>query len=374
MMNPNLLTKEIQDLYVRKNFQNLIKYFADNNQIVDFKFFEQTYAKAQDGIKIAHGLSYIPQDVIMTKITGPGVATFNRGLFDTTNINLSVSDACKIRFFVGSYFGSNASQVDKDATQAFSADVSSSSSSDSSGAGATVTTTSNYTVKITDQYIIADSSNSNGSFTITLPPANTYELGDLTIKRTAGLYANYVNIVPTGGGYIEGNPNRKLLTTNEDVVLIPSGSNWVVKSANTITPVVSYNPTLDGQGFGTVSAKTAFWYRRGDMLYSFGRFTGGIVAASVFAVPLPVGPVIDTTKIGANLVGAAGQYVGDWRSQAANGVGSIITATSTTTAAVYFGGQYVGAVTLTAQNGNIMTNSNLVTSYSFAVPITDWSV
>jgi microcystin-dependent protein len=110
MANPILIIKEITDLYLRKNFQALRDYFDKQNQLLDFKFFEQKFAAATDNFKIAHGLGYAPDDVIVTKITGSGVVTFNVGLFDDQNIDLSVDGPCLVRFFVGSYWNAPPSE------------------------------------------------------------------------------------------------------------------------------------------------------------------------------------------------------------------------------------------------------------------------
>lgn len=101
--NPFLLVKEIKDQYLRKNFQNLSDYFSQQNQLLDFAFFDRSFTEAQENVKIAHGLTYIPQDIICTQVTGAGRVTFNYGQFDKTNLDLSVSDACRVRFFAGAY-------------------------------------------------------------------------------------------------------------------------------------------------------------------------------------------------------------------------------------------------------------------------------
>lgn len=100
-MNPYLTVSQLQDQYVRKNFENLNKYFQDQNQLLDFKFFEQVFTKAQTGVKIAHGLSSPPLDVIVTRLTGTGAVTFQYASFDATYIILDVSGPCQIRFFAG---------------------------------------------------------------------------------------------------------------------------------------------------------------------------------------------------------------------------------------------------------------------------------
>ncbi len=100
-VKPDLLISNISDPDVRKNFERLADYFKNQNQLLDFKFFEQVFTAAQNGLKLAHGLAYIPLDVIVTHLTGSGKVTFEYGEFDSTNIVLSASGPCRIRFFVG---------------------------------------------------------------------------------------------------------------------------------------------------------------------------------------------------------------------------------------------------------------------------------
>jgi hypothetical protein len=102
--SPNLLIKEVSDVYLRRNFQNLSDYFQANNQLLGFQFFEYNFTKAQANVLIGHSLPSIPLDIITTQITGPGQVTFNYGLFDKSNLNLSSSDAARVRFFAGTYY------------------------------------------------------------------------------------------------------------------------------------------------------------------------------------------------------------------------------------------------------------------------------
>lgn len=101
---PALSVKEVSDFYIRKNFDNLANYFNEENQFIGFKFFDLVFTEAEENRLISHGFNYTPQDVVVTKIVGTGEVTFNHGLFDGTNINLSASGALRVRFFVGTYW------------------------------------------------------------------------------------------------------------------------------------------------------------------------------------------------------------------------------------------------------------------------------
>lgn len=107
---PQLLIKEIKDIFLRTNFQNLQTYFQQNNQLLGFNFFEAVFTKAQSNLLIAHGLKTVPLDIITTQVTGAGQVTFNYGLFDSSNINISSTGAARVRFFAGTYYNQQSSQ------------------------------------------------------------------------------------------------------------------------------------------------------------------------------------------------------------------------------------------------------------------------
>jgi hypothetical protein len=131
---PKLNLATITDPVLKQNFQNLINYFSAQNQFLGFKFFDLSYSAAQANVKVAHGLAVLPQDVVVTKIIGAGTVQFNHGLFDSANMNLTVTGACRIRFFIGTYW--NLAQVTPsqvgDLTQYMSQPTSSNTTSSSS--------------------------------------------------------------------------------------------------------------------------------------------------------------------------------------------------------------------------------------------------
>jgi hypothetical protein len=113
MSNPQLNIQQIVDVYLRQNFSNLADYFNAQNQLLNFGFKEVVFTGAQANFLVAHGLKVVPQDIIVTKIVGPGKVTFNHGLFDSVNMNLTASDACRIRFFFGTYYNFTSTVQDK---------------------------------------------------------------------------------------------------------------------------------------------------------------------------------------------------------------------------------------------------------------------
>lgn len=125
-ISPYLAIQQIQDIYIRDNFKALLSYFSTQNQLLDFKFFEQVFDGEADEVQIAHALGYIPKDILVTRITGDGVVTFNYSKFTTTTLSLSATGACRVRFFAGTYWN------DVSVETAGSADAASVSSSSNS--------------------------------------------------------------------------------------------------------------------------------------------------------------------------------------------------------------------------------------------------
>lgn len=98
---PNLLVKEIADVYLRRNFQEMFDFFQVEDQVLGYKFFDFEFEQAEEGFKITHDLGYIPQDIIVSQLTGSGAVQFNFLLFDRTTIDLDIDGPCRIRFLVG---------------------------------------------------------------------------------------------------------------------------------------------------------------------------------------------------------------------------------------------------------------------------------
>lgn len=98
---PNLLVKEISDVYLRRNFQEMYDFFQTEDQVLGYKFFDYEFEQAETSFKITHDLGYIPQDVIVSQLTGDGAVQFNFQKFDRTTIDLDIDGPCRIRFLVG---------------------------------------------------------------------------------------------------------------------------------------------------------------------------------------------------------------------------------------------------------------------------------
>lgn len=172
--NPYLLLTEINDLRIRQNFQNLSDYFTANNQLLGFKFFELSFTKAQTNFTMAHGFAYIPLDVLVTQITGGGIVTFNYGLFDKTNVNITVTGACRLRFFVGLYFN-QVSALNSNKTDSWTVNPSATSGASSNYLAVKVTVNAPYALTNTNTQAVWFSG--SGLQTVTMPDATTCTVG-----------------------------------------------------------------------------------------------------------------------------------------------------------------------------------------------------
>lgn len=118
--NPNapiINTNNIPDSTLKQNFLNLLAYFKAQGQLDGFEFMEQIFTEAQANFRVSHTLGTIPTDVLLTQLTGPGSVTFNFGKFDANFLDITVSGACRVRFFYGVQ-GGNAPSVNAASTDA----------------------------------------------------------------------------------------------------------------------------------------------------------------------------------------------------------------------------------------------------------------
>lgn len=105
MSKPLVLTlQDIKDKYVRKNFEALKAYLTaltPTTGIPGFKLITITFTQAETNFKHPHGLGKTPLDLIQTSKTGAGAITWNYALFDSQFLDITVTDACVVRAYVG---------------------------------------------------------------------------------------------------------------------------------------------------------------------------------------------------------------------------------------------------------------------------------
>ncbi len=88
-----------------ENFRRLQRYFDGFTPLEGFTCLSFELPAGASQVKIKHGLTYVPKDVILSRlIAQSGVKlTVHHGLFDRDNIVVSASGALKARILVGTY-------------------------------------------------------------------------------------------------------------------------------------------------------------------------------------------------------------------------------------------------------------------------------
>lgn len=94
----------VEDGLVRDALETIEEYINGLDIIKgQWAFFEIRFDRAVTNFKFPHNLGYRPRDVIQTSKTGAGSITFNFDRFDALNLDITTTDACVVRVFVGTY-------------------------------------------------------------------------------------------------------------------------------------------------------------------------------------------------------------------------------------------------------------------------------
>lgn len=140
----------------------------------------------------------------------------------------------------------------------------------------------------------------------------------------------------------------------------------------------TYTPTLTG--FGTVTSNVAFWKRDGDSLLVQGKFVSGTPTAVTNFIGLPTGINIDTTKITANQTNTLGMAIRAVSASSNNlpstPIGPYIVTDQQTnnTISVTVSLSTIGSAGVySLANGSSILGSGDTLSYSFRVPIAQWT-
>jgi hypothetical protein len=101
----NLYTKQIEDKYIRENFEKIEEAF---NALVftlgDFKFFEFRIEGIQDEYKLYHQLGFNPNDVLVTKAIGSSFEFVYTGFTDEY-LTIKTTGDLYLRMFIGNMRG-----------------------------------------------------------------------------------------------------------------------------------------------------------------------------------------------------------------------------------------------------------------------------
>ena len=98
-----LLIPEILDDKIRENFQRIENTHKSNPVLSGrLELREYTFLAAVTRKLIPHGLDFLPQDVLLARITGAGTLTIHYDKIDRTNLELSTTGPCVVRLILGS--------------------------------------------------------------------------------------------------------------------------------------------------------------------------------------------------------------------------------------------------------------------------------
>lgn len=105
-----ILTKEVEDPYVKENFKVLDRYLKTEVILnTGFQHLELTFSENKT-FELNHTLNSIPKDIIQTSIKGSGAITYNYNNFTTTTFEVTITGTTTlnpliVRLFLGSYRG-----------------------------------------------------------------------------------------------------------------------------------------------------------------------------------------------------------------------------------------------------------------------------
>lgn len=98
----DLILKDIQDIWARENFFRIRKFLGEQPlNDGDFKFFDITIPARSSHFKIAHGLTFIPADIIPLAAEGDFNFYFRFQDFDKTYMYITANGPVRIRFLAG---------------------------------------------------------------------------------------------------------------------------------------------------------------------------------------------------------------------------------------------------------------------------------
>lgn len=101
MRLPDFVIAQIEDPYIRRNFEILRDYLKLESHLQGFKFYTITFTGAATDFEFAHDLGYQPADLIETSVTNGAVVTWDYSGFTSSILKLSVDKECVIRLFAG---------------------------------------------------------------------------------------------------------------------------------------------------------------------------------------------------------------------------------------------------------------------------------
>jgi hypothetical protein len=98
----DLILKDIKDPHIRENFARLARFL--NGQVLfdgDFQLFDITVPTANINYEIPHGLTFIPEDIVMLAVEGDQNFYFKYQNFTRKSMFAFIAGPARIRFLAG---------------------------------------------------------------------------------------------------------------------------------------------------------------------------------------------------------------------------------------------------------------------------------
>lgn len=357
---PTLLVREIGDVYVRENFNRLMKFFQTQNQMQDYKFFEVTFAGA--GSKtLLHGMGRSPYDIIRLSLTGPGAVTFKRGSFNSRSIEMSASDACSIRFFMGTYFNQTPlNNFDSADDEVWFNSVQAAQAS-SQSLGFRILKTSGAVIS-TDSVISIKPASSSTALTLVLPDATTSQGREVTISKQDDNFLQHIIKSIRSDQTVGDEAETALCTLGETIKVCSDGTNWLITARSIPSIYSAHTATLTG--FGTVTVQDIWKEREGRFLKLLGTFTCETSTGVEARLSLP-STLVSRDDLPTLQVAGGGVFD-------AVGAQARYTLTEPSTSYLTFGLQDASFAGLAKVNGDDFLSSGDVFSFEARVPIQGW--
>lgn len=217
--------------------------------------------------------------------------------------------------------------------------------------------TTTYTSLVSDGFIKLDAS--GGAFTQTIVSAVTAGAGKIQGFQKTDSSFNAITISGTGM------TTNYLMTIGETVFYISDGTNWIQIYRKTDTDWISYTPTF--AGLGTVTVDYSAWKRTSNGILVRGRATLGTTTGTTASLTIPNSGAWTTASTGSAAYG--GIFTNNTASFNATTMGLILTnAASTLTI-----GQSGGGLLVSAAGTAMGASGNVISWYSSAIPITNFS-
>lgn len=111
MRDADLIIDSVADVIVRENFDRIRRFvkeglfarFVGRFVAIDVDYPTNYTPYAAYTFLWPHNLGFQPQDVIQTSLIGDAYLQWNYDRFTATNVSITVTNACVVRAFLGSY-------------------------------------------------------------------------------------------------------------------------------------------------------------------------------------------------------------------------------------------------------------------------------